>query len=130
LVGGMLIDRFNAARVASALLILPISALLLLWLAPPGALLLSLVAAALLGMATGGEATFLTYLVGRYFGQQYFARIYALLVVAMSLGGGLGPLTSAWLHERSGNYSWMLIGCLVALVCAMVPPLRLGPYRH
>lgn len=130
LVGGMLIDRFNAARVASALLVLPISAVLILWLAPASSLGLSLAAAALLGMATGGEATFLTYLVGRYFGQQYFARIYALLVVAMSLGGGLGPVASAWLHERGGNYDWMLIACLAALICAMVPPLRLGPYRH
>lgn len=62
-----------------------------------------------------------------FFGTRHGGAVYGAMIVAWSIGGVVGPLLTAWLLERSGNFTmaFTLIGVIAAV--AMVLPLVTRP---
>lgn len=110
LAGGWLMDRFFAPRVASAFLIGPIAASVLLASGASGeeAFIGGVIAGMLAGLASGAEVNASAYLASRYFGLRYFSRIYAWYFSAYSIGAGVGPLLTAKAVEHYDGYTQIL----------------------
>lgn len=131
LAGGMLMDRFFASRVASAFLIGPIIASVLLAIGADGASAFTggAIAGVFAGLASGAEVNASAYLAGRYFGLRYFSRIYAWYFSAYSIGAGFGPLITAKAVEAYGGYSGVLyvLGGLLTLAALLLLSLKPFP---
>lgn len=130
LAGGVLMDRFFASRVASAFLIGPVVASMLLAAGADGASAFSggAIAGVLAGLASGAEVNASAYLAGRYFGLRYFSRIYAWYFSAYSIGAGFGPLVTARAVEHYGGYTEILYILGGLLVFAALLLLSLKPF--
>jgi MFS family permease len=115
---GWLMDRFFAPRVAQAFLVPPIvgAAMLAVGVSGPSAF----VAAMLVGLAAGAEVDVLAYLVSRYFGLRHFGAIYSTYFAVYAVGTSAGPVFTAWMATRNGNYSaglWCLVAAF-AVACS------------
>jgi MFS family permease len=128
MLAGLLLDRFHAPRVASAVLLGPVVAVV--GLASFHGALSSFSMAALLGLSGGGESIFITYMVGRYFGQKAFGRIFALLSILLSGGAALGPWLAASVHDQTGTYGPVLVACGLVFGLAALPLFKLKAYRY
>jgi MFS family permease len=103
---GWLMDRFFAPRVATAFLIPSVLGIAILASGATGTT--AFVAAMMIGLATGAEVDAIAYLTGRYFGTRQYSAIYGTYFSVYALGSGWGPTVTAWLVERTGNYSQAL----------------------
>lgn len=128
LLAGVLLDRVNAARFASAVMLAPVLAVGLLALSDSASV--GLAASGLLGMAVGGEASVLVYLVSRLFAPAIYGRAYALQTVVLAVLAGLGPLLGGWAFDRDGNYTLILQASAAAFVLAAIAPLGLRRSDH
>ena len=90
LVTGTLIDRFDATRVAFALLCFVAAGTALLTSALP--LPLVIAGSLLIGFGAGGELDAAPYLVSRYFGIQSRAALYGLVWSAWGVAGAIGSV--------------------------------------
>lgn len=86
---GILVDRFWAPAVGCVVIGLPVLSCLLLARSDSAGLLL--IACLLLGLAAGAELDLLAYLASRYFGLGHYAKIYALLYMALAAGSAFAP---------------------------------------
>ena len=89
-----------------------------------------LVAAALLGLAWGGEGDVLAYLVCRYFGLQCFGSIYGLLLTIHLLGGVVGPYLGGIGFDIFQSYTVMLAIMAVISTFAVILILFLARYPN
>ena len=116
---GFLLDRMRANLVGAAVFCLPILACLsFLFLGPDAAFL----SAALIGLTVGAEVDVIVYLATRHFGLRAFGALYGGLLVALSLGTALGPLTANKVYDAAGSYDqffWLAIGCMVVSVICL-----------
>jgi MFS family permease len=127
LLGGHLLDRIDAARVAQLAMLGPAAgiALLLVTSAAPAAT----AAGSLLGLAGGVEGTFLAYIVARRFGLRAYGTIFATQGALLALGAGIGPWLSGYAYTQSGSYSTVLILYIALLLAAaaLLFALWIGP---
>jgi MFS family permease len=123
---GILMDRFFASRVASAFLVGPVVAGVLLAAGASGAD--AFIAGVLTGLASGAEVNASAFLAGRYFGVRYFSRIYAWFFSAYSIGAGFGPLLTAKAVEQYGGYTEILYLLAGLLVLAALLLIGLKPF--
>ena len=127
LAAGALVDRFWAPVVGCAFLI-P-AALALYLFGAPGldvrALPFLVVPVAL---ATGMELDLSAYLVGRYFDPAIFGRLYALLFIAIVVGGAVAAKLFGRVHDLSGSYSAAFSAASLAFAAAAALLLLLGRY--
>jgi predicted MFS family arabinose efflux permease len=111
---GALVDRLWAPAVATAVLLPAAAAALMLGadLDYAGYVL----AAMLLGAATGMEIDMLAFLAARYFGLADFPRIYGRLYMFVAGSAGIAPLAFGHLFDRTGSYelAFTLSACLLA----------------
>jgi MFS family permease len=114
IVTGWLMDRFFAPRVALAFLIPPIAGIAMLAMGVNGPM--AFVAAMLVGLAAGAEVDVMAYLASRYFGLKHFGAIYATFFSIYAIGTSAGPVFTAWIVARTGDYAPAL-WCLVASLC-------------
>jgi len=113
---GFLIDRLHAPRVGLAMM----------GLAAAGAWLLSgassfpvaVLAAALVGFGTGGEADVVPYLLSRYFGLRSFSTLYGCAWMAGAVGGAFGPVLMGRAFDATGSYQQTLVRLAVAALVA------------
>lgn len=111
---GWLLDRYFAARVAIAFLLLPMlgAAMFATGVSGGGAF----VAAMLIGLAAGAEVDTFAYMASRYFGLKHYSRIYGACFSLFALGSGLGPVTTAHIAQSASSYApalWTLVAVLV-----------------
>ncbi|HEX7087634.1 MAG TPA: MFS transporter [Vicinamibacterales bacterium] len=106
LVTGWLLDRFFAARVSFALLVLAAAGVLLL--AHAHTLAAGVVAAALIGFGMGGEADVIPYLLTRYFGLRSFATLYGFTWTAYACAGAIGPVLMGRAFDLTASYESLL----------------------
>lgn len=66
---------------------------------------IAILAAALIGAATGAELDLMAYLISRYFPPHLFARTYACLYAVIAAAGGTAPMAFAAIYDRTGSYS-------------------------
>lgn len=127
LLGGVLIDRFNASRVVGIACALPaISGLLLILL--PGSIPAGGVAVALLGFALGIEIDGVGYLTSRHFGLRNFGLIYGVIAGLIALASGIGPVLANHAYDVTGSYLPMLWSVVPLALSAAFLFAVLGPY--
>jgi predicted MFS family arabinose efflux permease len=113
---GLLIDRLNAAVVGALALLMPAvacSVLLFTGITPMGVAMATI----LLGLTQGAEIDIFGYLTTRYFGLRSFGSLFGGVLLALSLGTGLGPLVASKVFDVTGNYSgfmWLTIASVIA----------------
>jgi MFS family permease len=116
---GFVIDRVNAARVGALVFLLPAlgCAILLAQGVNPAS---CRVAAVLFGLAMGAELDIFGFLTTRYFGLRNFGSLFGGILLALSLGAGIGPAVASRIFDTTGDYTafmWLTIGCV--LVCSL-----------
>lgn len=127
LVAGSLLDRLPARALASALMLAPVLAALMLWWLP--GVTAGIAAALLLGLAAGGESSALVFLVGRCFAPAVYGRAYATQTVPLALAAGIGPWVSGVLYGRHGDYQVALALAASAFALAALAPWLLPKAR-
>jgi len=111
---GLLLDRFFAARVAMAFLLLPMIGAAMFAMGASGST--AFVAAMLVGLAAGAEVDTFAYMASRYFGLKHYSRIYGACFSLFALGAGIGPVTTAHIAQSGSGYApalWTLVAVLV-----------------
>lgn len=80
------------------------------------------VAAALLGLATGGEGDLMPYVLSKKFGGKAYGRVYGTSFAFFNLGTLIGPLLMGFGFEALGSYSLALAGfaCFSTLSAVLV----------
>jgi len=126
---GWLVDRMPAARLAVIVMVLPMLGTLIIYAG--GGLWVSIAAAGLLGLCSGGDNSVSILLARRYFSAETFGRASATQMVAMAAGGGVSPWLAGLVHDRTGNYDFALLmaaACMggAALAAAWLPEFRTG----
>lgn len=124
---GYVLDRFAPSPVLAIICLLAVTAFLILAFNPGHGL--TYVAAILLGVSVGAEADFVGFLTRRYFSPGLFGRMFGLVFLAFTAGGGTGPLLMGLSHDRLGGYfpGLMLFAglcTLAAFIALMLPPIR------
>lgn len=125
IVGGLLLDRFEARWVVFFIMLGPSLSFVLLSLQPMHWQTIVL-AVALLGFALGAEIDVVGYIISRQFDFENFGRLYGLVFGAFVLGGSIGPVLLGFTRDTLGTYSHGLIGLsglviLSAFVILLLP---------
>jgi OFA family oxalate/formate antiporter-like MFS transporter len=99
---GYVIDRIWAPAVASACLV--ISALGAFLFIGENSFWAAAVASAALGFAAGAELDLMAFLAARYFGLAHYAKIYAILYLALAVCSGTAPMLFAMTFDLTSSY--------------------------
>jgi len=99
---GAFLDRFFGPRIYQTMLLMAVIGVALLSIAHT--LTTGMIAAALIGFSTGGEADITPYMIGRYFGLKRFSTLYAFTHTAHALGAAIGPLFVGRVFDSLGSY--------------------------
>lgn len=117
LVIGTLADRFERRRVAGAVVVIESLSLFVLFFGGVGwTLYLSLIG---YGFAIGVH-TLNRVLLGDYFGQSHYARLWGLLSVATTPLAITGPVLAGWVFDTSQSYDSVILVFAVLLAVAAV----------
>lgn len=108
IVTGWLLDRYAAPRVL--MLLLSAVSLGTFLLAGAGSMATGMLAAALLGFGTGGEADVLPYLLSRHFGLRSLSSLLGINWMAWGAAGATGPILMGRAYDLTGSYEHVLIG--------------------
>jgi len=127
IVGGFLLDRFDAARVAAASVALPAGAVLLL-LGFPGSVPAAAVACMVIGLAVGTEVDCCAYLAARHFGLRSFGALFGTLNGLMLFGNGIAPVLANHVYDVVKSYDSVLWFQIPACLGTSLLFLLLGPY--
>ncbi len=126
IVGGFLLDRFDAAKVAAASVAMPVATVLLL-LAFPGPGVAAL-ACLILGLAVGTEVDCCAYLAARHFGLKSFGTLFGTMNGLMLFGNGIAPVLANHVYDVTKSYDIVLWVQIPACLGTMLLFLMLGPY--
>jgi predicted MFS family arabinose efflux permease len=127
LIGGHLLDRIHAGKVA-AVAALASTALPITLLAMPGSIAVTAVATAIFCLATGANFGAVVFLAGRYFGQRSFGVMFGAIHALLALGTGLGPLLSNRVYDITRTYDPVLWAVIPIFLLAALLLMSLGPY--
>ncbi len=126
IVTGALVDHIWAPAVAAAVMV-P-AALGCVMIAVGSNFAGYVLAATMLGIATGTELDVLGYLVARYFGIADYARIYGRAYAFVAASAGVSPLLFGYLFDQTGSYRLALLISAVLLIIGAIGLLMLGRY--
>ncbi|MFC2062956.1 MFS transporter [Chloroflexota bacterium] len=117
---GWLCDHIQAKYAWSiGLLLHVLSVILIMNMNPSSPISLLWTYSVLEGLANGAWLPTMSMLVSTNFGMKSYGTIYGVVMLALSVGVGTGPLLSGYLYDSLGNYHWVfiifLIMCLLAL---------------
>ncbi len=123
---GYLVDKFWAPAVASISMLLPtIGCWIML---DPQNFWAAAAAAAFLGLAAGAELDLMSFLAAKYFGLKHYAKIYAVLYMALATCSGTAPLLFAVVYDLAGSYAVGFTIALVLFLAGAAMVLFLGRY--
>lgn len=121
---GFLLDRFPAAVVSLAVLVLAAIGIALLLF---DGLAMGGLAAVLIGMAAGAEIDLLAYLTALHFGKREYGAIYGWQYSVFALGYGLSPFVLGKMRDASGDYGIALTASALLVAFAALLMLWLRP---
>jgi len=127
LLGGVLLDHFEARKVAAWSMVLPITGVAMLLLGQGDRLGAGL-ACVLIGLSAGTEYDACAYLAARHFGMKRFGALFGTIGGVLLLANGIAPVLIHEVYDRTGNYNLALIAILPLLALAAGLFLALGPY--
>ncbi|MFO1273339.1 MAG: MFS transporter [Rubrivivax sp.] len=117
LVAGWLVDRLSPQRMAWLLMTMPLaSALLMLAGSTYGALVM---AAAVLGLASGSDGSLSAFLARFYFGGRLYGQASGTQMLASGIGGSLAPWLSGLMRDSTGDYQLSLTCAAVSFAAAV-----------
>jgi len=117
--GGAWADRIGRVamiRVALAIMLLTS----VLWAANPWGADVFYVVAALFGITYGLSIALLPTVIADSFGNKEISRIIGVIYTSFALASFVGPTVAGLLHDRYGNYSLALDGCIVLSALALL----------
>jgi predicted MFS family arabinose efflux permease len=126
LVGGFLLDRFDAAKVAAASVVMPVVTVLLLLAFPSTGV--AALACLILGLAVGTEVDCCAYLAARHFGLRAFGTLFGTMNGLMLFGNGIAPVLANYVYDVTRSYDIVLWVQIPACLGTAVLFLLLGPY--
>lgn len=127
LFAGFLMDRFWAPAVVFPMLILPAVACLMLMnrdLTAGSAL----IAAVLVGFASGAETDLVAYMSARYFGLKHYGRIYGVQYAVFGFASGVAPALFGRVYDSTGSYDAILYTAAAAFGIGAALLLTMGRY--
>jgi len=124
---GFMMDRFWAPGVVFPMLVLPAIACLLLMNHGIGAGA-AVLAAVLVGFASGAETDLVAYLSARYFGLRHYGRIYGAQYAVFGFASGIAPPLFGFVHDKTGSYDAILITAAAAFGVGAALLLTMGKY--
>lgn len=127
LLAGFLIDRFWAPGVTLPMLVLPAFACILLTQQDISAAS-ALLAAVLVGFASGAETDLVAYLSARYFGLKHYGKIYGVQYAVFGFASGIAPALFGRVYDQTGSYDGILYVAAVMFTVGGVLLLTLGRY--
>lgn len=127
LVGGLLLDRFDAAKVAAVSVLMPVISVLLL-LGFPGSEAAAALACLIIGLSVGTEVDCAAYLSARHFGMRSFGTLFGTLNGLMLFGNGIAPVVANHVYDVTRSYELVLWFQIPACVGTALLFLLLGPY--
>jgi MFS family permease len=127
LLGGYLLDRFDAARIAAASVCFPCVTVALL-LAFPGSALAAGTACLVLGLAIGTEVDCCAYLAGRHLGLKSFGTLFGAMNGLMLFGNGMAPVMANYIYDVTKSYDIVLWAQIPACLATAALFLMLGKY--
>lgn len=129
LLGGYLLDRFDAASIAAVSVLMPIGTVALL-LAFPGSTGAAAAAALVLGLAVGTEVDCCAYLAARHFGTRAFGALFGTMNGLMLFGNGIAPVVANHVYDVTLSYNLVLWAQIPGCILTAALFLWLGPYPH
>jgi len=124
---GLLLDRFNANRVAACFILTTVIYSLLM-LTFPGQIWITLVAVIVLGVSVGAELDAIAYLVTRHFGLRSFGVIFATIGGFMAIANGAGPVGISFIYDVSDSYRLALLASIPVSIVTALLILSLGRF--
>ncbi len=112
LLGGFLLDRYEARKVAAIAVTLPAAACGLL-LATEASLPVATVAFFMIGLSSGVEYDACAYLAARHFGMRHFGALFGIITGFILLSNGIGPAGSNLVYDLLASYEpviWTAMG--------------------
>jgi MFS family permease len=110
IVAGLLVDRFWSPGVAAVAFSLPLlgAALLMGEGLSTGALMLCV---ALMGFAAGAEYDVLAFMTSRFFGLAHYGKIYATMLVPISIATSAGAVAFGRIRDANGSFeaAWPVV---------------------
>jgi MFS family permease len=127
LAGGVLLDRFDAKKVAAISVLTPcVTAVLLL--AFPGSVEAAMAASLVLGLAFGTELDACTYLAARHFGLHSLTTLFGTINGLVIFASGVGPVVANHIFDVTRSYQPYLWLVLPGLAVTATLFLALGRY--
>ena len=127
LLGGVLLDRFDAKKVAAISVMAPMVTAILL-LAAGENHMIAVLAMLILGLAIGTEVDACSYLAARHFGIGNFGALFGFINGLMLFGNGVAPFLANYVYDQTHSYDSSLWVQLPACTAAAVLFLMLGKY--
>jgi len=127
LVGGFLLDRFDAAKVAAVSVLMPVISVFLL-LGFPGSEAAAGLACLVIGLSVGTEVDCAAYLSARHFGLRSFGTLFGTLNGLMLFGNGIAPVMANHVYDVTTSYDIVLWFQVPACIGTALLFLWLGPY--
>lgn len=124
---GVLMDKFWAPAVAIGFYCLPIIAMIIL-LNVQLTTSTGILVAVCIGLAAGAVLDLLAYLTSKYFGPDYYAKIFGATFAFFTVGAGLGPTLFGKIAENTGDYSTAFKLGIGVLLFTFILFLMLGKY--
>jgi cyanate permease len=74
-----------------------------------------------MGFTIGSEFDLALFLVGRRFPPAHFSTLFGGIYLAVSIGGGGGPILAGMLYDKAGNYlPWFAVAATCLLVSSVL----------
>lgn len=127
LLGGLLLDRFEARKVAAIAVSVPAFSCLLL-LASDASAPFAFAAFLSLGLAAGAEYDACAYLAARHFGMRHFGALFGVITGMILLSNGIAPAGANLVFDVTGSYETVIAGALLLFLVSSVLFWSLGAY--
>jgi MFS family permease len=125
--GGVLLDHFDAKKVAAFSVLAPVIAITT-FLFTDNAVLPASIACVILGLAVGTEVDACAYLVARHFGMRSFGAMFGTINGLLLFTNGIAPLLANHVYDVTRSYHVVLWILIPMSVIACVLFLLLGEY--
>lgn len=129
LAGGILLDRWDAKKVAALSVLTPCINVGLL-LAFPTSVEAAMAATFILGLAIGTELDAVAYLAARHFGLRALGLIYGTINGLMLFANGLAPMLANHVYDVTRSYHPYMWAVIPAFFLTAVLFLLMGSYAH
>lgn len=125
--GGVLLDQFDAKKVAACSVLAPVVTVILL-LSFPGVSWAAGAACFVLGLSIGTEVDACAYLAARHFGMRSFGTLFGTINGLLLFGTGFAPLASNHVYDMVKSYDPVLWSLIPLCVLTALLFLALGRY--